>query len=481
MPPKPNRHSPTGRVRMLPTGRLSSLPLLFLEVKLKTRKVFIRLAIILMLSLPVFVIAATQRFDTIIAKKVVVTGSGGLELGDGAGSFDVNGKELTLDADADSSITAETDDQLDFELGGQDELVFTASVFDLGEGTLTRIDLDADNDTSIRSSVDDQMDFELGGNDQFVLIGAAAADSGATNEYTEIALSSPADTTGTNTHNALTVDLAIGNSTAGTNTVTAIQIDAITDDPQVVEKAINIGDEWDYAIDTGLPVVATAMQWFDDFIGDAVLTQYTEINGSDGQAVQAIQEEQFGVYQITSGDAGTGVAADLEATYLSLEWQADQGGLMFETRLHLDSTITTTQVCAGFTDDVTTAELPFSVGGSDAVTSNASNAAMFCYDTGADTDEWFGLGVAGDTDATGQGATGTAPVTDTYQVLRIEIDDGGADCRFYIDGALAKTVTANCITPTALIAPGVVIHTEGGDTNSKVVDIDYLMVAAARD
>lgn len=148
-----------------------------------------RLFIVLILA-SFLIIAATQRFDTIIAKKIVITGSGGLELGDNSGSFDLNGKELTLDADDDSSFTADTDDQLDLELGGQDEYVFTASVLDLGEGTLTRIDLDADGDTSIRSSADDRVDFELGGSDTFSMTSASLFLNGKS-----VAIDSDQDTT----------------------------------------------------------------------------------------------------------------------------------------------------------------------------------------------------------------------------------------------------------------------------------------------
>lgn len=49
-----------------------------------------------------------------------------------AGSFDVsndldiNGNKLDLDADADTSITADTDDQIDFEIGGADVINFNA-------------------------------------------------------------------------------------------------------------------------------------------------------------------------------------------------------------------------------------------------------------------------------------------------------------------------------------------------------------------
>lgn len=303
-------------------------------------------------------------------------------------------------------------------------------------------------------------------------------DAAATGDSLEVAFTSPIDTAGANTHNAVTIDLAIGNSTAGTNNVVGIQIDAIVDDAQVVETAIKIGDEWDVALDTGLPIVDTSVKWMDDFLGDTVRPQYTEVSGSDAEAVQTIVEEQFGVYQLTSGDVGN-TAADLEAVYLSLEWQADQGSLIFETRLHLDTAITTVEICAGFTDDVSTVELPFT-NATDTVTAVADDAVMFCFDTGSTTVEWFVNGAAGGTEATGIAAAGVAPAFGVYQTLRIEIDDGGADCRFYIDGALVGTLTANCVTNTDLLAPGVVISS-GGAVASHVVDVDYIFAAAARD
>lgn len=42
-------------------------------------------------------------------------------------SLDMNGLELILDADADTSITADTDDQIDIRIGGADEVVMTAT------------------------------------------------------------------------------------------------------------------------------------------------------------------------------------------------------------------------------------------------------------------------------------------------------------------------------------------------------------------
>jgi len=68
-----------------------------------------------------------------------------------------------------------------------------------------------------------------------------AADSAATNDLFEIIMNTPVDTTGTNTHNGITLDIAIGNATGGTNVATGLQIDAITGDAQVTTNGINIG------------------------------------------------------------------------------------------------------------------------------------------------------------------------------------------------------------------------------------------------
>jgi len=46
--------------------------------------------------------------------------------------MDLNGKELILDADADTSITADTDDKIDFRIGGADTMQMNATAFSGG-------------------------------------------------------------------------------------------------------------------------------------------------------------------------------------------------------------------------------------------------------------------------------------------------------------------------------------------------------------
>ena len=89
---------------------------------------------------------------------IAIADGGGVEI---ATSLDMNGKELILDADADTSITADVDDQIDFKVGGTDQIQLndgylapvTNNDIDLGtsslqfkngyfDGTLTTDDID---------------------------------------------------------------------------------------------------------------------------------------------------------------------------------------------------------------------------------------------------------------------------------------------------------------------------------------------------
>lgn len=129
------------------------------------------------------------------------------------GGLDANGQEVTLDADADTSLTADTDDQVDVEIGGAD--IMTLKDF----GTAT-----------------------LGG-------------AGTTRHLFEIADSTNVMTTGTNVLSFLNIDAGIGNSTGGTNSVHGLLIDDISGDAQNTETAITVGTGWDLGLDlSGTPL-----------------------------------------------------------------------------------------------------------------------------------------------------------------------------------------------------------------------------------
>ena len=56
------------------------------------------------------------------------------------GNFaDLNCAKLVIDADADTSITADTDDQIDIEIAGADDFQFTANTFTILSGSTVAI------------------------------------------------------------------------------------------------------------------------------------------------------------------------------------------------------------------------------------------------------------------------------------------------------------------------------------------------------
>jgi hypothetical protein len=98
---------------------------------------------------------------------------------------DINGDELILDVDGDTSITADTDDQIDFKIGGSDKLRITATAlvpssddaYDLGTSSLQfrdiyTGDLNLNNTKSRNNEVDGtsgSWTIQEGKNDLYIL------------------------------------------------------------------------------------------------------------------------------------------------------------------------------------------------------------------------------------------------------------------------------------------------------------------------
>jgi len=79
-----------------------------------------------------FTFAATNKGTQILfadGTNIVDTGIGSVA------TYDLDGGELTLDADSDTSITASTDDQIDFEIAGADDFTMTANAFNVLTGS----------------------------------------------------------------------------------------------------------------------------------------------------------------------------------------------------------------------------------------------------------------------------------------------------------------------------------------------------------
>lgn len=157
--------------------------------------------------------------------------------------------------------------------------------------------------------------------------------------------------------------------------------------------------------------------------------------------------------------------------------QADNGGLVFETRLHINTAVTDISVNAGFTDSTALNEA-FTINAG-TYTSVAADAAVFVYDTDSTTDDWHMCAVDGGTDDAGCASSGTPPVQDAYQVLRIEVSADGATIRYYIDGVLEGTLTGDTgVSPDVNLYASVAANST--TTTSKTVDVDFIYAGCLR-
>lgn len=234
------------------------------------------------------------------------------------------------------------------------------------------------------------------------------------------------------------------------------------------------GFEWEIIHDS-----VQRFELFDDFFSFTLVEAdgpWIENSGSDAQAVDALTNTQEGgAIRITTGDADGTTAADGTQVVGFIPVQADSGGLFMEARVKCVTNIATMSLFVGLTD-VTTLEEPFT-NATDTITSTATDACGFLYDTDATTDEWWAVAVDTDVDDTGNAAVGTAPST-SYQVLRLEVSSDGNTILFFINGSLVKTLNGGGVSPSTNLYPTVVACAT--TTTSKSVDIDYIKVGHNR-
>lgn len=218
---------------------------------------------------------------------------------------------------------------------------------------------------------------------------------------------------------------------------------------------------------------------FDDFLGDVLQDPWNAVEGSDTDGAQAVLAGGIGgTLRLTSGndDANGTQATDASGVTSYLNWQASNGGLAMQARIKV-SRITDAYIFVGFTD-VITAELPvISAGSANTLTTNATDAVGFMFDTNMTADNWWLVGVATDVDATAQNV-GSAPVADDYETLRIEVSTAGV-ATFFRNGAAVGTAMTGAVTAAADLTPCVYVSNADG-TSTVTLDIDYIHVAMNR-
>lgn len=228
---------------------------------------------------------------------------------------------------------------------------------------------------------------------------------------------------------------------------------------------------------------------FEDFLGGSVALSTTlaavggamrSRKGSDGACVD---------WTVTPAVPGTiaGVVGNTTATMAvsgvqldsALSWKANQGGLVFEARVKL-SKILNMACFIGLTDQTAALEMPIhSAASANTITTNATDAVGFFFDTSMTDDVWWAAGVANDVDATHQNLGATIlPVADTYETFRIELTSAGI-ATFFRNNVSVGTAMSGAVTATIALTP-VIAGFNRTTSGNGTITADYVYVAGDR-
>jgi len=214
-----------------------------------------------------------------------------------------------------------------------------------------------------------------------------------------------------------------------------------------------------------------------DFMGAAIDPAFAGTTENSGTAALLVAKGN-GVVTL-----GTGTSSGNRSALTSgLNQKAEDGSLVFSAIVMNLTSVATRATFIGLTDTVSL-EMPIEISGT-TLTTSATDAVGFVYDTDATTDVVYIQGVAADVDTAllsaqrqNRGGATFVPTAGTYNEYRIEVNVDG-DAYFYIDGEYVG-MQANAVTPTVLLTPIVIVETR--TTSAATVYADFVSSEAGRD
>jgi hypothetical protein len=221
---------------------------------------------------------------------------------------------------------------------------------------------------------------------------------------------------------------------------------------------------------------ADRVVWFDDFLGDILLTPYNVRVGTDTLPPSfLILADQVGgrARILTGNDAGADMASNgVQVDFGSLNFNGSNGNAVFEAMLKSD-VITDLALFVGFTDQHAALEMPWTLSGT-TFTSNQSDGCGFLFDTAATTDTIRCVAVKTDVDKTSVD-TGNAWAAATDIKLRVELivsptNAALRDAVFYINNQRVGYI-ADAVNPATKLTPTICAFSR--TVTSRNLDVDY--------
>ena len=152
--------------------------------------------------------------------------------------LDMNGTELVLDADADTSITADTDDTIHFKIAGNDRITFTTGIIDVkNDGAQSQIRLYCESSNAHYAQLQAPAHSAFSGNQTYTLPNAAGTlvGQGDSGTVSNGMLASSSVTFGTTT-------VALGASNTAIAGVTQLDVDNVRVNGNTISSTDSNGD-----------------------------------------------------------------------------------------------------------------------------------------------------------------------------------------------------------------------------------------------
>lgn len=229
------------------------------------------------------------------------------------------------------------------------------------------------------------------------------------------------------------------------------------------------------------PGQGSKVKLFDDFLGPALdASKWVTRLGTAPPPAPSLDSTGGGLrggsYRLTTGNSATGTMAVNGVQIDSFKnWHPARGGLSFESRVAFGNAITNVVAFAGFTNQNTALEMPFSMAAGDVLTAIAADAVGFLFDTRADTDNWWAVGSASSVAV--KSNLGIAPVLDTAQILRVDVSRTGI-ASFWSNGRLIVPALSAAVGSAIDLTPLIAIFATGASTRS--IYFDYILCEVVR-
>lgn len=266
-------------------------------------------------------------------------------------------------------------------------------------------------------------------------------------------------------------DLVDYNNNAAVGSFTNVKWDAAPTDADGYTNGAGATHSMAYAGGWSTPWLGQSLE--DHFTGFSVNSEkWLTSHGTHASSAVGIQANtQRGAARLTFGqDAGATMALNGAQISGARCWRPSDGDMFVEARFN-PSSASSTALFIGFMDD-TALKIPFTMGAGDAVTANTVDAVGILFDTAADNDVVWGVGVKNGVVATAINL-GNALVSGGQVRWRVSVDKTGV-ASFFRNGVRVGGAMPDAVTASVILSP--VVCGFSRNTTAKYVALDYLSV-----